>query len=157
VVQWSLDEQERGRAIIDGYRDVPHWGFKDPRSLLLVEGWQALLPGLGFVGIFRHPEAVALSLAARGGMGRGQAYHLWQAYNTRLLRLHARAPFPVLCFDDPPEVLLGKVAALAPTLGLGAPNDAPFFSADLKHHRADTVALPDDIAATLQSLRDVAL
>ena len=43
----------------------PLWGFKDPRTLLTLEGWQRLVPDLEFVGVFRHPARVARSLASR--------------------------------------------------------------------------------------------
>ena len=64
-IRWSDAEFAEARALIDDYREVPRWGFKDPRAILVIEGWQQLLPSLGYVGIFRHPQAVAQSLDAR--------------------------------------------------------------------------------------------
>ena len=62
ALSWSEEHFKRGREIIEGYSGVSHWGFKDPRTILVIEGWRTLLPTVGFVGIFRHPEAVARSL-----------------------------------------------------------------------------------------------
>lgn len=151
-IEWSEQDKRRARDLIKDYRGVPHWGFKDPRALLLVEGWQALLPNLQFVGIFRHPKAVARSLDARGGMPEAQAFLLWQAYNQRLIELHKRNPFPLLCFDEDEQVLSGKLDQLLPELGLRPLAENRFFSAELKHHQPETGDLPADIAGMYQTL-----
>lgn len=152
AIEWSEQDKARARRLISDYRGVPHWGFKDPRALLLVEGWQALLPNLQFVGIFRHPRAVARSLDARGGMPEAQAFMLWQAYNKRLIELHERNPFPLLCFDEDEQVLSDKLDQLLPELGLQPLAANRFFSAELKHHQPETGDLPTDIAGMYQTL-----
>jgi hypothetical protein len=157
VIRWTAEERSQARSIIDCYRQFPRWGFKDPRALMLVEGWQDLLPSVAFVGVFRHPVAVARSLHMRGGMPQAEAFDLWQAYNARLLRLHQRAPFPILNFDDAPEVLLGKLDRLAASLRLRPAQGERFYSDDLRHHRAEEAALPDQLAATLEALRRIAV
>jgi hypothetical protein len=154
---WTAEELGRARAIIEAFRGVPHWGFKDPRSLLVVDGWQALLPGLGFVGVFRHPAAVARSLAARGAMPAGDAFGLWLAYNRRLIALHRRRRFPVISFDDPPEALLGKLDRVSDALGLSLRPAERFYSDELRHHRREEVELPAEVAATLHELQRIAI
>jgi hypothetical protein len=152
AIEWSEQDKIRALDLINDYRGVPHWGFKDPRALLLVEGWQALLPNLQFVGIFRHPRAVARSLDARGGMPEAQAFMLWQAYNKRLIELHEGSPFPLLCFDEDEQVLSDKLDQLLPELGLQPLAANRFFSAELKHHQPETSDLPADIAGMYQTL-----
>lgn len=156
-VAWTEPERAEARAIIDGFRGVPHWGFKDPRSLLLAEGWQALLPGLGLVGVFRHPTAVARSLKKRERIPTRFGLGLWLIYNARLLELHARRPFPVLDFDDPPDRLLGKLDRVAASLGLTARPAERFYSDALRHHRTADEDPPKHVAPTLQALRRIAL
>ncbi|MFZ3184685.1 MAG: sulfotransferase family protein [Pseudomonas sp.] len=151
-IDWSEQDNSRARDLIKDYRGVAHWGFKDPRALLLVEGWQALLPNLQFVGIFRHPKAVAHSLNARGGMSEVQAFLLWQAYNNRLIELHKRNPFPLLCFDEDEHVLSDKLDQLLPELGLQPLAENRFFSAELKHHQPENSDLPAEIAGMYQTL-----
>ena len=157
IVHWTPQERARAQSIIHSFRELPHWGFKDPRSLLLIEGWQALLPKLHFVGVFRHPVAVARSLRARGGMPAEQAFRLWQAYNSRLLKLHRRSPFPLLSFDDPPERLLANVDRVAASIGLHIRPEERFYSDELKHHKGEDIALPEAVAATLQTLHRITL
>jgi hypothetical protein len=120
------------------------WGFKDPRSLLVLDIWRELVPeGLGRVGIYRHPVAVADSLVARepDAMDAEASAQLWLAYNERLVREHQRDPFPILRFDVEPDRLLRGLDAVARSWALPR-CDAPstFFEAGLRHSDADARA-----------------
>lgn len=150
---WSTQERAKALQLVADYDGVTQWGFKDPRGLLLVDGWRKLLPDMRFIGIFRHPLAVSGSLAARGGMPTAQAVHLWQIYNQKLLELHQLQPFPLLCFDEDEEVLHGKLDKLLPSLGLRPLHDERFFSPDLKHHQYGLESVPDDLIPLYQALR----
>ena len=86
----------RGRSSAE-YAGRPLWGFKDPRTLLTMEGWQRLVPDLEFVGIFRHPARVARSLASRPEPPVAGRSQLWQAYNEQPPGdCIDRRPFPLL-------------------------------------------------------------
>lgn len=150
-VLWSDEEYAAARELIAEYDGVARWGFKDPRTLLLVEGWRHLLPELRFVGIFRHPTAVAQSLAARGGMPQEQAFALWLAYNKRLLALYRQVKFPLLCFDEDESVLHRKLDAVLDELGL-EPSAERFFSAELKHHEQVRQPLPAELQKLYREL-----
>ena len=152
VIEWTEAERSKARELIADYEGVARWGFKDPRALLLVEGWQQLLPELRFVGIFRHPTAVAQSLAARGGMPQEQAFALWLAYNKRLLALYRKARFPLLCFDEAEAVLHRKLDAVLDELGLEPPTEERFFSAELKHHEQVSQPLPSELQKLYREL-----
>ncbi len=152
-VEWTEQEREQARALIADFTGDRRWGFKDPRSLLLVEGWQELIPDLRFVGIFRHPTAVAQSLHARGGMPEEQALALWAAYNARLLALYRQQPFPLLCFDEDESILHDKLDAVLLELGLKPLTDERFFSAELKHHEQLERPLPADLQDMYKQLR----
>jgi len=41
------------------------WGFKDPRTLLTLDGWLEALPEVSLAATFRHPLSVAGSLQER--------------------------------------------------------------------------------------------
>lgn len=155
-VIWTEAETAQARAIVASYAGLPHWGFKDPRALLMVDSWAALLPQVSYVGIFRHPLAVARSLKKRGFTTIEDAVALWQAYNLRLLEQHRRAPFPIFSFEEPPEVLLAKIETVAHGMGLTAPVDEPFFASELRQQEPGDETLPADVDATLQTLRDIA-
>ncbi|MCP1648316.1 MULTISPECIES: sulfotransferase family protein [Pseudomonas aeruginosa group] len=154
--QWTPAEYAAARELISGYDGVKRWGFKDPRALLAVEGWQELLPNLRFVGIFRHPSAVADSLQARGGMPREQALGLWKAYNSRLLELHGRVKFPVLCFDQDEDSLHRQLDEVLRGFGLEPPATERFFSSELKHHRHGDEKLTPELDALYQALKAIA-
>jgi len=150
-VRWSGSERAAARELIARLDIAPRWGFKDPRALLFVHGWRALLPQLRFVGIFRHPHAVAQSLHARGAMTTEQAFELWKHYNRRLIELHDATRFPLLCFDLGETLLQAKLAEALHALGLQAPGE-PFWSAQLRHHAALPQPVPPGCEALYREL-----
>lgn len=152
-LKWTAQEQLQARQLIADYQGVPRWGFKDPRSLLVVDGWLELIPDLKFVGIFRHPTAVAQSLAARGGMPLEQALKLWKAYNEQLLRLQQEFAFPLLCFDEDEATLHDKLNVVLQQMALDPLTEERFFSAELKHHQQQPLPLPREHEALYQELR----
>ena len=156
TVNWNADEQNHAKILVNGYKGITHWGFKDPRATLLAEGWLKLLPHLEFVGIFRHPNAVHRSLEARGGMNRDHAHALWMTYNRQLLAMYARKPFPVLCFDEPEEMLLLKLDEVLLEHGLTPVRHDRFFSTDLKHHSTSDEPLSHPLDSLYAQLRAIA-
>lgn len=116
------------------------WGFKDPRTLVLLPFWLEALERPHFVGTYRHPARVAISLHSRSGMPVPAGVALWVEYNQRLLALHARAPFPLLSFDTPSMKYGQSLAAAARALGLTdplAPGITPFFEDRLRSSPTD--------------------
>lgn len=122
----------------------PVRGFKDPRTLLTLDGWLRAIPHLEFVGVFRSPLAVARSLAHRSAMPPDQALELWAFYNRRLLRLWRRYRFPIVNFDVDAGEYLEVVSRVAHDLGLDAEasRQAPFFDESLRTSQADPVKMP---------------
>lgn len=116
------------------------WGIKDPRMLFCLDAW--FRPGDRMVAVFRHPAACAASLDRRNRQRpadkqvpfQGNQWHvLWNQYNTRLLELYRRHPFPIVNFDWPPRRFYRAVAHMARRLGLEH-SGGGFFQADLRHH-----------------------
>ena len=103
-IRWRQLDNDRALSLVDPYlRDGVPWGFKDPRTLWMVEGWLRLLPNARIIGVFRHPLLVVRSLAARSGdlaIETDAALRLWCAYNSELLRLHRKFRFPLLHFGS---------------------------------------------------------
>ena len=107
-----------------------------------------------FVGLYRHPMAVARSLGARESMPipieHGLA--LWKFYNLRLPQHYDKKPFPILCFDWPEAVFIEKLADVISSLGLqvhGA--ESQFYSAEIHVQRADDDDALDDETAAMPS------
>lgn len=141
-VRWQERHFTRARALLAEHAGRPAFGFKDPRTLLVLDGWKVVYPGMEFLGIFRHPDAVARSLANRSAMPRGEALSLWFCYNRILYREFRRRPFPILCFDDEQpafERALNKVIGDLRIPPKEAPGD--FYEEELRT-AGDTVGGP---------------
>lgn len=89
--------RDRARALVMA-RDTRGgaWGWKDPRSSLLLDFWQDILgPERGrFVLIYRHPWDVADSMQRLGAdvflRQPEYAYRIWAFYNRHLLQFYRR-------------------------------------------------------------------
>ena len=108
AVEWAPDHVERAHAILAEHAERPLWGFKDPRTLLTLDGWLRLVPDLEFVGVFRHPARVARSLASRPSLPVEDPVELWRV----LQRAAARAA-------SPQRVSRSSASTTTPTSWLG--------------------------------------
>lgn len=161
TLRWGGVRRAERDAIIALYAERPTWGFKDPRTLLALPGWREALPHLETVGTFRHPLAVAGSLAHRNGFPRERALALWQNYNVRLLAEHRATGTPLVCFDVAPEEFRGVLGRLGQRLGLEQDLGATeFFTDELRHQRPSTTTddpLPPAVADLYAELKAAAL
>jgi len=134
-VKWVDQRLRQGQQLLQANASEAVFGFKDPRTLLVLEGWKQIVPAVEFVGIFRHPEAVATSLYTRSEMPREQALHLWYSYNRLLLKEYRRRPFPLLRFDQGEAQLLDNICRVAGKLGLDSATAATgFYSSELRNN-----------------------
>lgn len=142
---WTAEHAaERDAIVRDLQAPGGPWGFKDPRTVFTLPFWREGIHDLSLVGAFRHPAAVARSLAARNGMPPAEAFRLWRAYNERMLEHRAQDAFPLLSFDLPPDDYARQLGRVASSLGLDpAGSGDPFFDAALRND------LDDDIAAAV--------
>jgi hypothetical protein len=133
-------------SILKSYADAPLWGFKDPRVLLMLEQWQSLQIPMDYIGIFRHPYAVARSINKRGSgvISFKTGLEAWYKYNTKLLTEYKKSPFPILCFDDTEDIFHQKMYRVIKNMGLNQLRDEdPFYSKELKTNEVDeTYRLP---------------
>lgn len=146
-VTWSAQKEARRAALIASYPKNGAWGFKDPRTLLTMEGWLKALPSARCVGTFRHPFAVVRSLQRRNDFPLEKGLNLWLRYNRELLRYNEAMRFPLVNFDLPAEIYRAKLAMVARDLGLAVGNcKFSFFDAALRREeRQSEDDLPDEI------------
>ena len=138
-VVWSAAQLKRAEDLLASYAGHEVFGFKDPRVLLVLDGWKRVCPGLRCVGVFRHPNAVAKSLEVRSEMPRDEALELWYRYNRILYRAHKKHAFPLLCFDVSEQEFKNELAELIQHLGLGAGiQENTFYDEQLRTANLDT-------------------
>ena len=69
--------------------NIEYFGFKDPRTCLLLPIWKKIFIELNitpiYIWIIRNPEEVSNSLYKRNNYRREYAYHLWSYYNLKIL------------------------------------------------------------------------
>ena len=94
------------------------WGWKDPRTVLFLDFWLAMLPESRFLFVFRDPAEVADSLRRRGERrfqdGGDQAFREWYHANALIRDFCRRHPERVLVRElrriiDAPRALCGDV------------------------------------------------
>jgi hypothetical protein len=122
-------------------------GLKDPRVLPLIETWREAARRPTFVGTFRHPAAVARSLASRNEWPAEKSFALWKSYNEALVTLHRADPFPIVAFDlSNADDYVARVAGVAISLGLKPDMSAlrDFVSSDLDHAPISDEDVPPD-------------
>ena len=139
-------------------RDGRSAGVKDPRTVLILDYWRQLTGNdCRVVGTFRHPIAVAQSLARRDGMSTRQALDLWVRYNTELVRHHKASSFPLVEYDlADSERYVSSVCNVARSVGLNAlsNNVREFVAPTLQHHESEKRYIPDVCRSLYKYLKE---
>jgi hypothetical protein len=153
-LEWTDAHRAQRDEIIRSFAPARLWGFKDPRTLLLLDFWrEALGDSLRLVGTFRHPAAVASSLAAAHGGDPQHWLGLWTLYNQRLLAERKHSPFPVLQFEPGDDHYRYSIERVCGELGL----DRPRFSfLDERLARNAPAGLPPEAEALYTELCTIA-
>lgn len=144
-VDWrALDEQHLLQETAT-LRKNRQWGYKDPRTIFCLEGWNKLFSPV-LIATFRHPESVARSLLTRAEawgteMTRAEALSLWNAYNLELLRITQAQGIPFVRYGITPDNYIASVKQAADTLRLNADRATEFYTQRLQHDTqvSDTV------------------
>jgi len=89
--------RERAARLVGEHAVAPGgalWGWKDPRSTLLLDFWDPLLAGARYVLVYRFPWEVADSMQRLGAevflRRPDYAWRIWAFYNRHLLDFHRR-------------------------------------------------------------------
>lgn len=138
--------------------------LKEPRITALLPYWKAALRVTGlrakFVLMFRHPAAVAASVAARDDMSLEHAMRLWLKYNLIAERDTRDAPRVFVAYEDLMQGWESAVERCLRELDLDVAiraetrsSVAQFLSSDLHHHRAREIAEDMMHATTEASVR----
>jgi hypothetical protein len=162
VTSWNQQHIQERDAIIDELRSrsKEFWGFKDTRTLFTLNFWLDAIGPPKFIGTFRHPHRVALSLNQRDNTPIDQCWDLWHIYNTRLLELVTQHRFALVNFDLPPAEYLDDTLSKLLELGLdpGKSGEArQFFDPSLRNQADSPVSdieLPAHVVTLYEELQD---
>lgn len=141
------------RALIRSFPDGSTWGWKEPRTTILLEFWKMLVPNLRFVICVRNPLDVANSLARRNGMTIEAGIQLWYRYMRDALSGTAGYPVVFTFYDDYFASVGTEILRLARFCRLPEPVDLRRYddivSRDLRHHvSGDKEFMGDSSAGT---------
>jgi hypothetical protein len=113
--------REQARQLVAARRSLGRaWGWKDPRTVLLLRFWHELLPEARYVFMFRSPWEVVDSLYRRGvheflHTNPASALKIWSRYNNDIKEFAARYPDSCLLMSasrlvDDPDAAIATVS-----------------------------------------------
>ena len=157
---WELDaslEDIRAKAetLVGSFSGVSIWGWKEPRTTILLPFWKSLINQPRFVICVRSPLDVAQSLASRNQMATDLGGYLWSRYIRSAIRdtegYHRRLVF----YDDFFTADGSQTRRLLKFCGLesvsGQTGLGNSIRGDLRHHRSEISGLLDDSSVPLHA------
>lgn len=85
-------------------KDIPVWGFKDPRTVRVLPFWNSVFSSLAinpsYCVVIRHPLSVAQSLEKRNGFKTLRSLLLWYQYSMDMLDGLGDAVFTLVDYDE---------------------------------------------------------
>ena len=133
------------RKLIDTFSEISRWGWKEPRTTVLLSFWQSLLPNLRFVICVRSPVEVARSLEKRDGISIGAGVNLWGQYMKAAIQETEESPRIFTFYDNYFSDPLGETSRIAQFCGLERPANLSIIqqaiSGDLRHHKSQPLDL----------------
>lgn len=92
--------ERRANALLNARSQYNTWGWKDPRTVLFLNTWKALVPDLSTIFVWRPASQVVDSLVRRSEKAthpyfkitKAQAYRVWAYYNKQAIAYHEQNP-----------------------------------------------------------------
>jgi hypothetical protein len=129
AVVFTTEERRVAESLAEARGGLPAWGWKDPRTVLVLPEWTAVIAGLGKLIVWRPAALVVDSLVDRArkdrvpltDIGWLEAALVWKGYNRRILAVKRRWPHetllvPVDAMVPSSAAVLGFVRRFAPVL-----------------------------------------
>ena len=131
------DLAKKASSLVAGLASSSPWGWKEPRTTLLLPFWQTFVPDLRYVVCIRNPVEVAQSLARRNGFAMPHAVDLWLRYMRAALAHTRGRPRIFTFYGDYFGNASREIARLARFCGLspGTSSMLPeLLTAKFRHH-----------------------
>jgi hypothetical protein len=136
------------RALLQTFSQKSPWGWKEPRTTILLPFWKSLIPNLRFVICIRSPLDVAKSLARRDNLSIEGGVVLWSRYLRAAIEQTAGCPRLLTFYDD---FFVNAAAATDKLLrfcGLQRPDDSSacgfVIRDELRHYKTEMTDLLED-------------
>jgi hypothetical protein len=142
------DVREQARLLVAAVADRSPWGWKEPRTTLLVPFWRSIIADIRFVICVRNPLDVAKSLASRNQMAIDHGFCLWRQYMRAAIRDTEGCPRCLIFYEDFFRKDTSEISRLLKFCGLEG--TAPEFvslsgiRANLRHHDSGIAELSND-------------
>lgn len=126
------------KSLVATFPSAALWGWKEPRTTLLLPFWKLIVPNLRFVICIRNPLEVAKSLAKRNGMTIEQGAYLWNRYLRAAIRDTDGCARIFTFYDDFFIDVFAEIERLIRFCNLPCPNECSLLqdaiSSELRHH-----------------------
>ena len=159
TIKWTMDHAARRDTIADqiSMGRSRFSGWKDPRTLLLLDFWEDGGRRWSYIGTFRHPMASATSLLEYKHIPTEQGLELWLAYNRALLKKHGESSFPIVSFDAKQTDYLRGFQVASNEIGVQIHSMSSFLSR-MRHRTAvHSNDLPDEVLHVYDRLKAVSV
>jgi len=138
---------EEAKRLLGTFAESPLWGWKEPRSTLLLPFWKSFIPLLRFVICVRSPLDVARSLEKRDGISIGAGVYLWKRYLQAAIHDTETSPRIFTFYEDYFGDPIPEINRVAEFCGLSPGSDNSHLretvSQELRHHASETTQLFD--------------
>jgi len=145
---------EKAEQLIHTFAGKLHWGWKDPRTTLLLPFWKKLLPDIRNVICIRNPLEVARSLEKRDGTSIPAAAHLWHQYMRAAIQNTEGRPRILTFYDDYFREPFDEIYRVVGFCGLdrveGSSSIHRIISCHLRHQTSRTVELLNEGRVSLE-------
>jgi hypothetical protein len=148
------DIVEKAQALMDTLSGSNPWGWKEPRTTLLLPFWKRLLPNLRYIICIRNPLEVARSLEKRDGISIAAAVQLWSEYTRAAIQSTKDHPRILTFYQDYFSNPLDELNRVAAFCGLETMDDLSrvreTVSDELRHQNTGPVELLNESSIPLE-------
>jgi hypothetical protein len=130
------------KMLINTFSGTSLWGWKEPRTTVLLPFWKSLLANLRFVICVRSPLEVARSLEKRDGFSIGAGVHLWGQYMRAAIQDTEGCPRILTLYEDYFSDPVDGIRRLVEFCGLRRPAEISLIEeaidSELRHQTSET-------------------
>jgi hypothetical protein len=142
------------QSLLESFADYSYWGWKEPRTTILLPFWKSLIRNIRFVICVRNPLEVAQSVAARDRIPIRVGAFLWHQYMHAAIRDTEGCPAFFTFYDDYFKDSPAEFDRLVQFCGLPTPADCSrirgAIARELRHHANETVDLLNEAAISTE-------